>query len=93
MTFASRLTRSPLPYDLDRAQEMRAQFGDLPPELQAVLGYAMGSYALGYYTPPLPPGAGPEVVPPEYALGRSGDDSTMGDAELLAAITAEVAAN
>ncbi|HPU81440.1 phytanoyl-CoA dioxygenase family protein [Accumulibacter sp.] len=66
---------------------------DLPPELQAVLGYAMGSYALGYYTPPLPPGAGPEVVPPEYALGRSGDDSTMGDAELLAAITAEVAAN
>ena len=66
---------------------------DLPPELQAVLGYAMGSYALGYYTPPLPPGAGPEVAPPEYALGRSGDDSTMGDAELLAAITAEVAAN
>ena len=66
---------------------------DLPPELQAVLGYAMGSYALCYYTPPLPPGAGPEVVPPEYALGRSGDDSTMGDAELLAAITAEVAAN
>jgi ectoine hydroxylase-related dioxygenase (phytanoyl-CoA dioxygenase family) len=65
----------------------------LPAELQAVLGYAMGSYALGYYTPPLPPGAGPEVVPPEYVLGRSGDDTTMGDAALLAAITAEVAAN
>ena len=66
---------------------------DLPPELQAVLGYAMGSYALGYYTPPLPPGAGPEVVPPEYALGRSAADATLGDAALLAAISAEVAAN
>ncbi|TFU01014.1 phytanoyl-CoA dioxygenase family protein [Polymorphobacter arshaanensis] len=65
----------------------------LPPELQAVLGYAMGSYALGYYTPPLPPGAGPEVVPPEYSLGRSAADATLGDAALLAAISAEVAAN
>lgn len=65
----------------------------LLPELQAVLGYAMGSYALGYYTPPLPPGAGPEVVPPEYALGRSAADATLGDAALLAAISAEVAAN
>ncbi|WP_374571387.1 phytanoyl-CoA dioxygenase family protein [Phenylobacterium sp.] len=42
---------------------------DLDPELQALLGYAMGSYALGYYTPPLPPGEGPEIVPPEHALG------------------------
>lgn len=65
----------------------------LAPELQAVLGYAMGSYALGYYTPPLPPGEGPEVVPPEYALGRRADEATLGDAALLAAITAEVAAN
>ena len=61
--------------------------------LAAVLGYAMGSYALGYYTPPLPPGEGPEVVPPEYALGRRADEATLGDAALLAAITAEVAAN
>lgn len=42
---------------------------DLDPALQALLGYAMGSYALGYYTPPLPPGAGPEVAPPQHALG------------------------
>jgi hypothetical protein len=41
----------------------------LDPELQALLGYAMGSYALGYFTPPLPPGEGPEVVPPQFALG------------------------
>ena len=36
------------------------------PELQQLLGYAMGSYALGYFTPPLAPGAGPEIVPPEW---------------------------
>lgn len=39
---------------------------DFSSELQALLGYAMGSYALGYYTPPLPPGQGPEIVPPEF---------------------------
>ncbi len=41
----------------------------LDPKLQALLGYSMGSYALGYFTPPLPPGEGPEVVPPQFALG------------------------
>jgi hypothetical protein len=51
----------------------------LDPQLQALLGYAMGSYALGYFTPPLPPGEGPEVVPPQFALGEKiapgwGDD-------------------
>lgn len=40
----------------------------LDPKLQALLGYAMGSYALGYFTPPLPPGEGPEVAPPQWAL-------------------------
>jgi ectoine hydroxylase-related dioxygenase (phytanoyl-CoA dioxygenase family) len=42
----------------------------LDPKLQALLGYAMGSYSLGYYSPPLPPGQGPEGVPPQYALGE-----------------------
>ncbi|MBV8682609.1 MAG: phytanoyl-CoA dioxygenase family protein [Caulobacteraceae bacterium] len=42
----------------------------LEPKLQKLLGYAMGSYALGYFTPPLPPGEGPEVVPPQVALGH-----------------------
>jgi ectoine hydroxylase-related dioxygenase (phytanoyl-CoA dioxygenase family) len=41
----------------------------LDPQLQALLGYSMGSYALGYFSPPLPPGEGPEVVPPQHALG------------------------
>lgn len=39
---------------------------DFDPKLRELLGYAMGSYALGYYTPPLPPGEGPEVVPPHF---------------------------
>jgi len=39
---------------------------DFDPELQALLGYTMGSYALGYFTPPAPPGEAPEVVPPEF---------------------------
>ena len=42
----------------------------LSPTLQELAGYAMGQYALGYYTPPGAPGEGPEVVPPQYALGR-----------------------
>ncbi|MEM7329765.1 MAG: phytanoyl-CoA dioxygenase family protein [Pseudomonadota bacterium] len=47
------------------------------PELQAMLGYAMGSYALGYFTPPLPPGQGPEVVPPEFLF--NGKVAAWGD--------------
>lgn len=62
----------------------------LDPQLQALIGYAMGSYALGYYTPPLPPGEGPEVAPPEHALTGEGTESSMGSAELLARISAEV---
>lgn len=58
----------------------------LEPDLQALVGYAMGSYALGYYTPPLPPGAGPEMVPPEFALGRGDGAPSMGSAELLQSI-------
>lgn len=38
------------------------------PELQAIPGYALGSYALGYFSPPLAPGQGPEAVPPSYLL-------------------------
>lgn len=56
---------------------------DLPRPLQDLLGYTLGSYALGYYTPPLPPGEGPESVGPEYALGRSTDDAQFGDQALL----------
>ncbi len=62
----------------------------LDPELQALLGYAMGSYALGYFTPPLPPGEGPEVVPPEMVLrGGSHVGSSLGDQDLYAASIAQ----
>lgn len=65
---------------------------DLAPALQGLIGYAMGGYALGYYTPPLAPGKGPEGVPPEYALGhRDTATATLGSAELLASIRADVA--
>jgi len=57
----------------------------LEPELAAMMGYAMSNYALGYYTPPLPPGAGPETVPPEWALGGMDEDAmgSLGGAGLL----------
>lgn len=50
---------------------------DFDPELQAMLGYAMGSYALGYFTPPLAPGKGPEAVPPEFLF--NGKVAAWGD--------------
>lgn len=63
----------------------------LSPELQALIGYAMGSYALGYYTPPLPAGEGPEVVSPAFALGGlDGQQAQFGDAALLAEIQAQI---
>lgn len=66
---------------------------DLDPELQDLLGYTLGSYALGYYTPPLPPGEGPESVGPEFALGRSVEGHRIGSAELYEGILDRVAAS
>ena len=59
---------------------------ELPQEMQDLLGYTMGSYALGYYTPPLPPGEGPEVVGPEHALGRNILGDGIGSEDLLAGL-------
>lgn len=45
----------------------------LSPELRELIGYSMGSYALGYFSPPTAPGEGPEVVPPEFLFnGKAG---------------------
>ncbi|MBX3484237.1 phytanoyl-CoA dioxygenase family protein [Phenylobacterium sp.] len=61
----------------------------LEPELAALVGYAMSNYALGYYTPPLPAGAGPETVPPEWSLGVPDDaEGSLGGAALLAEVIA-----
>lgn len=63
----------------------------LSPELQALIGYSMGSYALGYYTPPLAPGEGPEMVPPEYALGNTDlEAARFGTADLLEEVSASI---
>jgi ectoine hydroxylase-related dioxygenase (phytanoyl-CoA dioxygenase family) len=64
----------------------------LEPELQELIGYTMGGYALGYYTPPLSPGEGPEIASPEYALGRKKDDGgQFGSEELRSSLASEVA--
>ena len=43
----------------------------LEPDLQELLGYTMGSYALGYYSEPAVPRSGAsDIRPPENALGR-----------------------
>lgn len=64
----------------------------LSPELRHLLGYAMGSYALGYFTPPLAPGAGPEVVSPEWLFGEGAGAAAFGNVELLESIMAQTAA-
>jgi len=60
----------------------------LEPELQALIGYAMGGYALGYFSPPMGPGEGPETVAPMAALGAqlAVHGGALGDADMLDAI-------
>ncbi len=52
---------------------------EFDPALRDLLGYCMGSYALGYYTPPTGPGEGPEVVPPEFLFSGKVTDWSDGD--------------
>ncbi|MEC9154364.1 MAG: phytanoyl-CoA dioxygenase family protein, partial [Pseudomonadota bacterium] len=47
------------------------------PALQDLLGYTQGEYALGYYTDPTDPTNGRDIVPPEFALGRSSQGITF----------------
>ena len=61
---------------------------DLPKALQDLLGYTLGSYALGYYTPPLPPGEGPECTGAEHAVGGDPRGGALGSEELLAEVSA-----
>lgn len=65
----------------------------LPRELQELVGYSMGQYALGYFTPPGAPGEVPEVVPPEYALGIESDGSSLGDYDALEVVQNAVKSN
>ncbi|MEM7339857.1 MAG: phytanoyl-CoA dioxygenase family protein [Actinomycetota bacterium] len=43
---------------------------DLDPDLQELLGYTMGNYALGYYSDPGQTLPVSDILPPEMALGR-----------------------
>ncbi|MBK8197055.1 MAG: phytanoyl-CoA dioxygenase family protein [Acidobacteria bacterium] len=61
----------------------------LPDELRRLIGYSMGSYALGYFTPPVPPGQGGEVVPPETLF--TGEVKGWGD-DLYAKVSTREAA-
>ncbi len=42
----------------------------LAPELQELLGYTQGNYALGYYSDPEAQHSASDILPPEMALGR-----------------------
>ncbi|MBI1250490.1 MAG: phytanoyl-CoA dioxygenase family protein [Alphaproteobacteria bacterium] len=64
----------------------------LDPDLQGLLGYAMGGYALGYFTPPLPAGEGPGLAPPEYALHGGGRGGSLGSNAALSSLSAQVRA-
>ena len=64
----------------------------LEPELQALIGYATGQYALGYYSPPLPPGEGPELVSPEFALRGGEAGSVFGSEASLESVRAHLEA-
>ena len=75
-----------LHYTLNWLRQEENQYLSCPPEiakefdrsLQELAGYAMGQYALGYYSPPGAPGEQPEIAPPQYALGHPIDVSMMG---------------
>jgi ectoine hydroxylase-related dioxygenase (phytanoyl-CoA dioxygenase family) len=43
---------------------------ELDPDLQEMLGYTMGDYALGYYSDPAEVREVSDILPPELALGR-----------------------
>ncbi|MEM7077722.1 MAG: phytanoyl-CoA dioxygenase family protein [Pseudomonadota bacterium] len=60
------------------------------PELRRLLGYAMATYTIGYYSPPLPAGSGIEAVSPEYAVDQSVSTEVFGGAELAGAMADDI---
>jgi hypothetical protein len=65
----------------------------LPKTLQELIGYAMGQYALGYYSPPGPPGEVPNLAPPQYALGHLDMKGDLGSTDDLAHVLQETGAS
>jgi len=81
-----------LTYTLGWLRQEENQYLSCPPEiakefseeLQDMLGYTMGQFAMGYYTPPAAPGEQPECVTPAFAV-REVQGDALGGADLLAA--------
>ncbi len=81
-----------LTYTLGWLRQEENQYLSCPPELarefsrelQDMMGYTMGQYAMGYFTPPGSPGEQPECVNPAYAV-RDVEAGTLGGEDLLAA--------
>ena len=61
----------------------------LPRKLQELIGYSMGQYALGYYSPPGAPGEVPDIAPPQYAVGHTDIVSALGSPEELTGLAEE----
>jgi ectoine hydroxylase-related dioxygenase (phytanoyl-CoA dioxygenase family) len=59
--------------------EIAKEFSD---EMQDMLGYTMGQYAMGYFTPPSGPGEKPECVTPAFAV-REVESGALGGEDLL----------
>ena len=59
---------------------------DFSPEMQDMLGYTMGQYAMGYFTPPSAPGEQPECISPAFAV-REVEPGALGGDDLLVAQT------
>lgn len=86
-------------YTLGWLRQEENQYLTCPPEiakdlerpLQELIGYSMGQYALGYYTPPGGPGEHPEIVPPQYALGHDIEVGMLGTPDELDALQTDIA--
>jgi ectoine hydroxylase-related dioxygenase (phytanoyl-CoA dioxygenase family) len=86
-------------YTLGWLRQEENQYLTCPPEiarnlerpLQELIGYSMGQYALGYYTPPGGPGEHPEIVSPQYALGHNIEGGMLGTSDELDALQTDIA--
>ena len=86
-------------YTLGWLRQEENQYLTCPPEiaqdlerpLQELIGYSMGQYALGYYTPPGGPGEHPEIVSPQYALGHDTEGGMLGTSDELYALQTDIA--
>ena len=85
-------------YTLGWLRQEENQYLTCPPEiaqdlerpLQELIGYSMGQYALGYFTPPGGPGEHPEIVSPQYALGHDIEGGMLGTSDELDALQKEI---